>query len=178
MLGVFLLERKIKMKVSNMENTIYKNKFRIVENENITCDELLEVLLKDNPIFAVGVKNSTLVKLLSKDLAFHQRVGLCGDGKVITIHIAKMSFNDYEDKNMCRHIRMKAIYELFNRWTAAGYNTRKAKEPFGCKSFNEFFNIVENADLPYIVFGVPTEIKLDSLYKKKQRKMLKGDRIL
>ena len=58
-----------------------------------------------------------------------------------------MSFDDYEDKNECRRVRMKAIYELFNRWTVAGCNKCKAKEPFGCKSFNEFFNIAENVDL-------------------------------
>lgn len=149
-----------------MENTIYENKFRIIENENIACDDLSEALLNNNPIFAVGIKNSVFVKVMSKNLAFHQRAGLYGaDGKIITIHIAKMSFKDYENENECRQVRMKAIYELFNRWTANGYNKRKAKDPFGCKSFNDFFNIAEGVGLSYIIFAVPTEVELDPLYE-------------
>lgn len=142
-----------------------KNKFRIIENENISSDDLIKALLNDNPILAVGINNSVLVKTMSKNLEFCQRVGLYGIDGNITIHIAKMSFKDYENENECRRVRMKVIYELFARWTAAGFNKRKAKEPFGCKSFNKFYDIAKNADLSYIIFAVPTEIELDPLYK-------------
>ncbi len=107
------------------------------------------------------------LKVISEKITFKDRflIFFNNNTESVTLHIAKMSFDDYEDKNECRRVRMKAIYELFNRWTVAGCNKCKAKEPFGCKSFNEFFNIAENVDLQYIIFAAPTDIELDPLYE-------------
>ena len=142
------------------------NKFTVIDNEQISVEEIAEALL-NSPIFAVGIKNSIFIEEMAKHLKFHQRAGLYSEkyGHV-PIHIAKMNLKEYEyeEQSECSEVWWKVFHEIFNRWTVAGFNKRKAKSPFGCKSFYDFCPVEEFSKLPYVVFAVPTEVELDPLW--------------
>lgn len=66
-------------------------------------------------------------------------------------------FVDYPNENNTESglasIRNTAVWELFRQWTDAGLNRRKAKSPFGCKSFSEFVDIDKYcSEVSYVVF--------------------------
>lgn len=47
--------------------------------------------------------------------------------------------------------RFDAVHDVFKRWSEKGYNTRKAKSPFGCKAFSTFLESINYYNANYLI---------------------------
>jgi len=51
-------------------------------------------------------------------------------------------------------IRNKAIYDIFLRWTNAGYNKHHAKDPYNCKKFMNYLNNIKFNKADYVLIKI------------------------
>lgn len=93
--------------------------------------------LVDSEYGVIGIKDEDqLLNLVVKDKGVAK--GFC---IIFTEENEKKAIgcSVYKIKNMdslhLPPIRGKCIYDVFRRWTALGYNTRHAKDPFNSKAF-------------------------------------------
>ncbi len=93
--------------------------------------------LSDSEYGVIGIKDENpLLNLLVKDKGIAE-----GFAIVFTEENKKIAIgcNVYKIKNNGQFAfpstRGKCIYDVFRCWTALGYNTRKAKDPFNSKAF-------------------------------------------
>ena len=93
--------------------------------------------LSDSEYGVIGIKDEgQVLNLLVKDKGIAE-----GFAIIFTEENKKIAIgcNVYKIKNNGQFavpsIRGKCIYDIFRRWTALGYNTRNAKDPFKSKAF-------------------------------------------
>jgi hypothetical protein len=93
--------------------------------------------LFDSEYGVIGIKDEDQVlNLLVKDKGIAE--GFCiifteeNEKKAIGCNVYKIKSNGQFASSS---IRGKCIYDIFRLWTALGYNTRKAKDPFNSKAF-------------------------------------------
>lgn len=87
-----------------------------------------------------------------------ERMGMYGNGENITYHLFPLLYN-VKEKNIdikpdLVESRMNAVNNVFVRWTAAGYNKRHAKSPFGCKAFMKYLDEIEFMKADYMLLLV------------------------
>ena len=72
------------------------------------------------------------------------RVKQIGYKSGIPVKVYHLHYSDNVDLLGTEFVRERfdAVHDLFKRWDAKGYNTRKAKLPFGCKAFSTFLESI------------------------------------
>lgn len=100
-----------------------------------------------------------LMDILIKQASYKDRIGIFGDGRNITCHIFPIMYKRYPniDDTLAHDIvdvRFNAVYNLFDRWNALGYNKHHAKSPFGCKAFIEYRKNIGFSEADYLLLLV------------------------
>lgn len=95
--------------------------------------------LSDSEYGVIGIKDEDQVlNLLVKDKGIAEGFAVIfteeNEKKAIGCNVYKIKHNGQFTSSSIR-IRGKCIYDVFRRWTALGYNTRNAKDPFNSKAF-------------------------------------------
>ena len=142
--------------------------FKILPGEAIhTYENLAHELLNDNPIHALAVQGDcpAWLHVLAERFEIQHRCGIHfnDNSESATIHIASVHYDDSEfpDQDSAKS-RVKSYYELFYRWTAAGFNKNHAKVPEKSKAFmgfltDDFFHV------SHVIFLAPDDPAEDPL---------------
>lgn len=157
-----------------MGNQTNKPKFIIVDPEEASdFDKLASLLVENNPVCAIGIAGELTgsLKLMAYNLEFWQRAGVHfnGNKEHMIIHIVAVHYASDGDPHKLLRTRVAADYELFNRWTSAGFNTRLAKSPYASKAFNQFYS-EKLEDIEYVIFLASTDPAHDMLFQQKPKK--------
>lgn len=157
-----------------MGNQTNKPKFIIVDSEEASdFDKLASLLIENNPVCAIGIAGELTgsLKLMAYNLEFWQRAGVHfnGNKEHMIIHIVAVRYASDGDPQKLLRARVAADYELFNRWTSAGFNTRLAKSPYASKAFNQFYS-EKLEDIEYVIFLASTDPAHDMLFQQKPKK--------
>lgn len=94
--------------------------------------------------------------LLAQKTTYQDRQGMSGDDKMITYHLFPVYYQKSELKSVHEliEIRANAIRNIFARWTKAGYNKRRAKDPYNCKAFIQYLDDIEYMKADYMLLLV------------------------
>ena len=128
----------------------------------LTTEEIYDTLNK-NEIGIMCVKDDVLIEMLAKNISFNDCIAMRAydDKKLKVIRIAKVFYS--EDPGYSAALmktRSDAIYELFSRWTAAGYNKSKAKDFLKCKAFKKYYESLDYLKSDYIIFDENPPLKI------------------
>lgn len=104
--------------------------------QELSESELGILLLKREEI-----DDDTLLDVLGTMLETERAVSHFMENKCYVYHILPLYYvdkpNDLEDVDLTK-ARASAVWTLFERWTAAGYNKNGAKKPYGSKAFTKY----------------------------------------
>ena len=109
------------------------------------------------------VKDEFLLEILTKNVTFNDRIYMRAydDKKFKIIRIAKVLYSeDLGYSAILMKTRSDAIYELFERWTVAGYNKSKAKDFLKCKAFKKYYESLDYLKSDYIIFDENPPLKI------------------
>ena len=143
-------------------------KLKILSRESIrTYDDLANELFNDNPVYALGIQGDCpyWLRVLAEQLEVQHRCGIHfnNNRESATIHIASVHYENsaFPDQDRAK-ARVKSYFELFYRWTAAGFNKNRAKAPEKSKAFRSFLTD-EYFRVSFVVFLAPDNPAEDSL---------------
>lgn len=138
-------------KIINM-NTRYFGKASELDN-----DTLIEKIMKnDTGIILIEADAKSAYDILAEGSSFDDRIGIYGTEGSITVHLYPLLYstgNTGITPELTKS-RMEAVWNVFERWTAAGYNKRGAKSPFSSKAFQEYRDNIGFIKADYMVLMV------------------------
>ena len=90
--------------------------------------------------------------MIDSDADLVGRVKQIGYKSGIPVKVYHLHYSDNVDLLGTEFVRDRfdAVHDLFKRWDAKGYNTRKAKSPFGCKAFSTFLESINYYNANYL----------------------------
>ena len=109
--------------------------------------------------FVKGDKSNNIVQHLSDKLTFPEQFSAhCyGNTKSFAGTILHVGYGEDDvyrsDLAQRTKNRADAIYQLFDRWTNAGLNTRYASNPFKSKAFVKYLDTIGYTASDYVVFA-------------------------
>lgn len=94
--------------------------------------------------------------VLASQTSWYDCLGMINNHKEhITYHLFSLCYkNELAAKNIDAelvHNRSSAYHIIFQRWTAAGYNTHHAKNPFNSKAFCKFIDEIGFYNADYLL---------------------------
>lgn len=128
----------------------------------LTTEEIYDTL-DLSELGVMCVKDEFLLEILTKNVTFNDRIYMRAydDRKFKIIRIAKVLYSEYPGYSaILIKTRSDAIYELFDRWTAAGYNKNKSVDLFKCRAFKKYYESIDYLKSDYIVFDENPTIKI------------------
>lgn len=104
----------------------------------------------------LSADKGSIYDILAKKSSFKDRQGMYGSEEHIVYHLYPLLYRKHNG-NITKELtkcRANAIYNIFNRWTACGYNKHHAKDPFASKAFNKYLDDIEFNKADYMLLQV------------------------
>ena len=129
-------------------------------NDNI-MDRLYDEITSSclHAAFIKNDKNSNIIRCLSDKLVYPEQFSAhCyGNTKCFVGTILHVGYSEGDvvrpDLDQRIKNRADAIYQLFDRWTGAGFNTRHASDPFKSKAFMKYLDSIDYITSDYVVLA-------------------------
>lgn len=126
----------------------------MLDGHNFSVNEAVKSLL-GNEMGVVLVSESDFLYTLASHITFEDRQVMCGDEASATYHLFPLLYSSRSEPTPdipdLVHSRQKAIFTLFYRWDALGYNKRHAKSPFTSKAFITFLDEMNYYEAEYML---------------------------
>lgn len=101
----------------------------------LTKSELGFVLIQSD------TSTDNVFDILADKASYKDRQGLYGNEMHIAYHLFPLMYQkNHNNSSYQIEARVAALKNVFSRWTLAGYNKHKAKDPFSCKAFIRYTN--------------------------------------
>ena len=127
-----------------------------METTSISTDEIVKKIMEDELGVLLLMEDNVLnpIRIMTQGFSYENKCGFYSvkTQKSVSVHIYPVYYHNLQDDE-CKYVktRMEAVKELFFRWSAAGYNKRRAKNPFGCQAFQEYLNQIDYHSADYII---------------------------
>lgn len=125
-------------------------------NTSINCDAIVK-LLSENEFGFLLLQNdgkNPLFDILAQTSTYEDRQCMFDNkNKSVEYHLFPLLYGKKYAEGI-EKIRNAAVYNLFARWTDAGYNHHYAKNPYGSKAFMDYLDSIEFTKADYMLLLV------------------------
>ena len=136
---------RIAKNIREMNNLLEKNNSVLLDFVSTNIEDRLQELSESELGILLlkreEVDDDTLLDVIGTLLKTEKSVAHFVGSKCYVYHILPLYYldkpNDLEDVDLTE-TRSSAVWTLFERWTAAGYNKNNAKKPYGSKAFTKY----------------------------------------
>lgn len=157
---------RIAKNIREMNSLLEKNNSVILDFVSANIEDRLQEL-SENELGILLLKreeidDDTLLDVLGTMLETERAVSHFVGSKCYVYRILPLYYvdkpNDLEDVDLTK-ARASAVWTLFDRWTAAGYNRNNAKKPYGSKAFTKYMTEIGFLRSDYMLVLVDPEEK-------------------
>lgn len=136
---------RIAKNIREMNSLLEKNNSVILDFVSANIEDRLQELSESELGILLlkreEIDDDTLLDVIGTMLETERAVAHFVGNKCYVYHILPLYYvdkpNDLEDVDLTK-ARASAVWTLFDRWTAAGYNKNNAKKPYGSKAFTKY----------------------------------------
>lgn len=127
--------------------------------EELSIDETIQAIQESGLGFLLLQGESpNMYSILNAHVPYYQSFTLLGTTINASYHLYPLHYqHKVTETGDIIVSRMHAVWDLFERWTDAGYNKRHAKKPYGCKTFMNWLEEQDYFQADYLLLLIETE---------------------
>lgn len=131
-----------------------------MHNTSLNLDDTVKLLIENELgilLLVTEEPGSSCYSLLAEKSSYEDRLGMFGNNMHVTYHLFPIMYNKSSQETEVKDlisVRNNALYNVFDRWCAKGYNKHHAKSPFGCTAFKQYLDEIGFLKADYMLLMV------------------------